>query len=116
MKVTLIEYTGSGHPDPAKHAMAILAFTKSTRLTMSPGLFAEIMAKAKARDCAIVLPSDGVVAKEFKAGAANDVVDIDKVPADSMILDVGPKTAAKFAALLNALGVHESAPVIEPAA
>lgn len=47
MKVTLIEYTGSGHPDPAKYAMAMLAFTKSTRLTMSPGLFAEIMAKPK---------------------------------------------------------------------
>ncbi|PSD28975.1 isochorismate synthase, partial [Stenotrophomonas maltophilia] len=26
------------------------------------------------------------------------------------------ETAAKFAALLNALGVHESAPAIEPAA
>lgn len=46
MKVTLIEFTGSGHPDPAKYAMAILAFTKSTRLQMSPGLFGEIMGRS----------------------------------------------------------------------
>lgn len=42
MKVTLVEYTGSGHPDPARHAANLLVFTKNTRLTMSPGLFDEI--------------------------------------------------------------------------
>ena len=35
---------------------------------------------------------DGVVAREFKAGAANETVAIDAVPADAMMLDVGPKT------------------------
>ena len=52
----------------------------------------QIMSEAATAGCAIVLPSDGVVAKEFKAGAANEVVPIDAVPADGMILDVGPKT------------------------
>ncbi len=52
----------------------------------------QIMIEAATAGCAIILPSDGVVAREFKAGAANEVVDIDKVPADGMILDVGPKT------------------------
>ena len=52
----------------------------------------QIMSEAATAGCAIVLPSDGVVAKEFKAGAANEVVSIDAVPADGMILDVGPKT------------------------
>ena len=52
----------------------------------------QIMIEAATAGCAIVLPSDGVVAKEFKAGAANEVVPIDAVPADAMILDVGPKT------------------------
>lgn len=52
----------------------------------------QIMIEAAGATCAIVLPSDGVVAKEFKAGAANEIVDIEKVPADGMILDVGPKT------------------------
>lgn len=44
MKVTLIDFTGSGHPEPARYAAALMAFTKATRLTMSPGLLAEIMA------------------------------------------------------------------------
>ena len=52
----------------------------------------QIMIEAATAGCAIILPSDGVVAKEFKAGAKSEVVAISAVPADSMILDVGPKT------------------------
>ena len=52
----------------------------------------QIMIEAATAGCAIVLPSDAVVAKEFKANAANEVVDVNAVPADGMILDVGPKT------------------------
>ncbi|MEO4000870.1 phosphoglycerate kinase [Mesorhizobium sp. CAU 1732] len=52
----------------------------------------QIMIEAATAGCAIILPVDGVVAKEFKAGASNEAVDIEKVPADGMILDVGPKT------------------------
>jgi flavin-dependent thymidylate synthase len=39
---TLIEYTGKGRHDEARHAANILAFTKSTRLELTPGLLAEI--------------------------------------------------------------------------
>lgn len=46
MKVTLIDYTGMGNPDP-DHAMNVLIFTKQTRLTMSPGLVQEIAAWPK---------------------------------------------------------------------
>jgi phosphoglycerate kinase len=53
-----------------------------------------ILEKAKAAGCTIVLPVDAVVAGEFKAGAANKVVDVKAVPADQMILDVGPKSIA----------------------
>lgn len=52
----------------------------------------QIMIEAATAGCAIILPSDGVVAKEFKAGAANETVAIDAIPQDSMVLDVGPKT------------------------
>ena len=52
----------------------------------------QIMIEAATAGCAIVLPVDGVVAREFKAGAASETVDIGSVPADAMILDVGPKT------------------------
>ncbi len=52
----------------------------------------QIMIEAATAGCAIILPSDAVVAKEFKAGAASQTVAIERVPADAMILDVGQKT------------------------
>jgi phosphoglycerate kinase len=56
------------------------------------GTARQIMIEAASAGCAMILPSDGVVAREFKAGAANETVAIDAVPDDAMILDVGPKT------------------------
>ncbi len=52
----------------------------------------QIMSEAAGANCAIVLPVDGVIAREFKACAANEVVDIEAIPADAMVLDVGPKS------------------------
>lgn len=52
----------------------------------------QIMIDAAAAGCAIILPEDGVVAREFKAGADNETVSIDAIPADAMVLDVGPKS------------------------
>ncbi len=54
----------------------------------------DILAKAKAKGCTLLLPVDAVVAKEFKAGAASRVVALGDVAADDMILDVGPKSIA----------------------
>jgi len=45
MNVQLIDYTGAGSADPARHAANVLVFTKSTRLNMQPGLMDEIAAK-----------------------------------------------------------------------
>ncbi len=56
----------------------------------------EIMAKAKAANCEILLPVDVVVAGEFKAGAPSQVVDAKACPDDQMILDVGPKSVAIY--------------------
>jgi phosphoglycerate kinase len=53
-----------------------------------------IIAAADNAGCANVLPDDGVIAREFKAGADNEVVDINAIPADAMVLDVGPKSIA----------------------
>lgn len=41
-KVTLISYTGAGHPDPL-YAAKLLAYTKSTRLQMTPTGFDSFM-------------------------------------------------------------------------
>lgn len=58
-------------------------------------------ATAKAAGCKLVLPVDAVVAKELKAGIATKTVDIDKVPEDSMILDIGPRSVALIAENLS---------------
>lgn len=49
-----------------------------------------IMAAADASGCKIVLPVDVVVARKFRADPPTEIVAIDAVPADTMILDVGP--------------------------
>ena len=51
-----------------------------------------IMLDAAEAGCAVILPVDGVVAREFKADAANETVAIDDVPPDAMILDAGEKS------------------------
>ncbi|MBU2327527.1 MAG: phosphoglycerate kinase, partial [Alphaproteobacteria bacterium] len=51
-----------------------------------------IMEKAKTAGCTIVLPVDGVIAREFKANAENETVDVTAIPADAMMLDVGPRS------------------------
>jgi phosphoglycerate kinase len=51
-----------------------------------------IVAAAKKAKCRILLPVDANVAKEFKAHTPAHVVDVDHVPEDAMILDIGPKS------------------------
>ncbi len=60
-----------------------------------------IMASAKAAGCEIVLPVDVVVAARFAAGAPNEVVRVDAVPADRMILDIGPDSIFHVESLLQ---------------
>ncbi len=54
----------------------------------------KILDAAKKKGCAVLLPVDAVVAAEFKQGSPATTVDIASVPADKMILDIGPKTIA----------------------
>ncbi len=61
-----------------------------------------ILEKAASIGCKIVLPEDVVVAREFKAGAASQVVAAADCPADAMILDAGPKATARIAEILAA--------------
>ena len=56
----------------------------------------EILEKAKAAGCEILLPVDVVVAGEFKAEAPHQVVDAKACPDDQMILDVGPQSIALY--------------------
>ena len=60
----------------------------------------EIMTKAGAGGCEIILPADVVVAREFKAGAENETVPAHACPEDAMILDAGPQSVARVNAAL----------------
>ena len=62
----------------------------------------EVMAKAEARGCKLLLPSDVVVAREFKANAASETVPATECPEDAMILDAGPDAVAAVAAQFEA--------------
>lgn len=61
----------------------------------------EILSKAEAAGCEIILPRDIVVAHEFKAGADSETVAPDACPADAMILDAGPATVAYIKEVLE---------------
>lgn len=60
----------------------------------------EYIDEADKRGVKLVLPVDVVAAPEFKADAPATVVDADKMPADQMGLDIGPKSGELFAQTL----------------
>jgi phosphoglycerate kinase len=60
----------------------------------------DILEKAKAQRCEVVLPVDAVVAQKFEALAPSRVVPVDAVGADDMILDIGPKSVEHVISVL----------------
>jgi phosphoglycerate kinase len=63
-----------------------------------------VIASMAARGADVPIPEDVVVAKTFSADAPATVKAATEVADDDMILDIGPKTAAKLAAQLMAAG------------
>jgi phosphoglycerate kinase len=63
-----------------------------------------VIAAMRARGAAVPIPTDVVVAREFKADAAATVKKAADVGADDMILDIGPETAATLAAQIAGAG------------
>ena len=63
-----------------------------------------IMAAAKARGCKLPIPQDVVVADRFSADASARVKAVAEVAEDDLILDIGPQTAAEYAALIDKAG------------
>jgi len=64
----------------------------------------QIMRDAKARGAEIPVPTDVVVAPRFAADAPATVKKVDSVGADDMILDIGPDTARRYAAMIAKAG------------
>ena len=79
----------------------------------------DIADAAAIASCELLLPTDVVVASEFKAHAPHRVAELDDVGADEMILDCGPTTVDRLADAIEAsrtlvwngpLGAFEIAP------
>jgi phosphoglycerate kinase len=64
----------------------------------------QIIADAKARGADIPVPTDVVVAPAFAADAPATVKAVAEVGPDDMILDIGPDTAARYAAMIRRAG------------
>jgi len=78
-----------------------------------------ILAKAASSQCRIILPVDAVVATKFKAHAPAMVCDVDAIPADAMMLDVGPRSLIELQTVISTsktlvwngpLGAFETSP------
>ncbi|EHF02995.1 phosphoglycerate kinase [Olsenella sp. oral taxon 809] len=62
----------------------------------------EMLKKAEAKGCKILLPVDNVVADHFGEDATGEVVDSDKIPDDRMGMDIGPKTVELYCEAVKA--------------
>ncbi len=63
-----------------------------------------VIEKMKARGAEVPIPEDVVVAREFSATAQAVVKPASEVAADELILDIGPRTAARLGDRLKAAG------------
>ena len=86
---------GGGMANTFMHAQGIHVGTSLCEKDLAP-MALDILEKAKAAKCTVLLPVDVMVAGEFKANAAHLVVDANACPDDQMILDIGPKTIALY--------------------
>ncbi len=57
----------------------------------------EVLRAAQERGVDLLLPTDAVTAKEFAADSPAHVHEVADLPADEMVLDIGPQTAEKYA-------------------
>ncbi len=67
-------------------------------------LAGDLLAKAKDKEVALLLPTDHIVADKFAADAARQTVPVDGIPEGWMALDIGPKTLAAYQAQIDSAG------------
>jgi phosphoglycerate kinase len=60
-----------------------------------------ILDKAETENCAIILPVDAIVAYRFENDAPSQAYGLDAIPADGMILDVGPQSIERIKSALD---------------
>ena len=83
----------------------LLALGKPVGKSLAEGDLAgtarDILAKAKAAHCEIVLPVDAIVAQKFEANAPSRAVGVDAVGDGDMILDIGPRSIEHAVSVLG---------------
>lgn len=65
------------------------------------GTARRIMDKAERKNCAIILPVDAIVSFHFEAYAPSHDYGIDAIPADGMMLDIGPQSIERVQAAID---------------
>ena len=106
-----IKFLGNAVENPVRPFVAILGGAKvADKLNVISNLLEkcdtliyckEMMEKAQKLGKKLLLPVDAVITDHFPdpiddASIATEVVDIDKIPADKMGMDIGPKTRALY--------------------
>jgi phosphoglycerate kinase len=91
---------GGGMANTFLHAQGV-AVGKSLAEKDLAATALRIFDKAEAANCAIILPVDAVVAFQFAAHAPSHAYGLDAIPADGMILDVGPQSIERIVAAID---------------
>jgi phosphoglycerate kinase len=97
MKIADVMLIGGGMAYTFEKAQA-LEIGKSLVENDKIDLAKRLLSEAKKKNFKLLLPSDHVVAPEFKADAKATICDVSATPADQMGLDIGPKTIAAYSA------------------
>ena len=98
---------GGGMANTFLHALGV-AVGRSLCEREAADTVRHILDRAKRAECHVVLPTDAVVAAALAEGVESAVVSIKAVPADRLIVDVGPATAEHLA---RRGGLASAAPV-----
>ncbi|MBN8961328.1 MAG: phosphoglycerate kinase [Rhizobiales bacterium] len=91
---------GGGMANTFLHAQGINVGKSLAEKDLAPTAL-RILEKAESANCAIILPVDAVVAYHFEANAPSHAYGLDAIPADGMILDVGPQSIERIHAAID---------------
>jgi phosphoglycerate kinase len=91
---------GGGMANTFLHAQGVNIGKSLAEKDLAPTAL-RILEKAEAVNCAIILPVDAVVAYHFAANAPSHAYGLDAVPAEGMILDVGPQSSVRIHAAID---------------
>ncbi|HWX61931.1 phosphoglycerate kinase [Bradyrhizobium sp.] len=91
---------GGGMANTFLHAQGVAIGKSLAERELAPTAL-RILEKAEAANCAVILPVDATVAFHFAAGSPSFGYGLDAIPADGMILDIGPQSTARIHAAID---------------